>query len=617
MKLSSVPLSIALYVAVSISAKAQQPDSLRAVRTIQLPAAVKGSFDHLTADVAHNRLFVTAEDYQAVLVVDLSSATVAHEIRGIARPHAVLYREDLNRIYVTDGADSAVKIFDGATYQQLKTVSLTKDADSIGYDGSRQFLYVANGGKSEGNRYSLLSTVDTSSDSKLPDIRIQGETLEAMTLDVFRPRMYVNNKARNQIEVIDRWKGEVIASWPVKMCKDNVAMGLDEQRQRLFVGCRSGMISVFDTNTGKELQTLPASKGIDDMVYDADTKRIYSIGEGVVSVFEQTDADHYRSLGSVKTGADAKTATLVPALNRYFVAVPRGNSKNAAILEMEPAGVAPSKAADPVVSVHVEAPAAQELILNTMSAHPYLRKMGLHAIPPGATESVIIANANMSRIGVKSSDGDLDAVKDGNTYCVKRDDGSFYNIKMPMFDAAGRKIGILVMEIPYTSATDEPDSVRQAEELRMELARQIPSYGALFQASLNVSAPYAQKLVEEAMASNPGVQKMGLHVNPPNSQDNVVIANNIPSKIGKKSSAKDLGVMTSGKSTVEKVNGTSPFYDLALPLRDAAGKSIGMIVMEIRGTAAKDEADALHQAESITDAMQQRIPNQTALFASR
>jgi hypothetical protein len=42
-----------------------------------------------------------------------------------------------------------------------------------------------------------------------------------------------------------------------------------------------------------------------------------------------------------------------------------------------------------------------------------------------------------------------------------------------------------------------------------------------------------------------------------------------------------------------------------------------MIVMEIRGTAAKDEADALHQAESITDAMQQRIPNQAALFGSK
>jgi len=614
MKRPSLAIPIAICIAASISAGAQQPAPLRVVRTLPLPAAVNGSFDHLTADVAHKRLFVTAEDYQAVLVLDLSSGAVIHEIKGIARPHAVFYREDLNRIYVTDGADGAVKVLDGTTYQALQSVPVAKDADSVGYDQSRQLLYVANGGKKEGNKFSLLSAIDTSSLSRLPDIKIEGDTLEAMALDVFRPRMYVNNAAKNEIEAIDRWKGQVVASWPVTLCKDNVAMGLDEQRQRLFVGCRSGKITVFDTNTGKELQSLPIKNGIDDLVYDADTKRIYATGNGAVSVYEQTDADHYRLLGSVPSGANAKTATLVPALNRYFVAVPAGNSKNAAILEMEPVGVPTSRAADPVVAVPVEAPAAEQLIMDTMSAHPYLRKMGFHAIPTNSTDSVIIANANASRIGVKSSDGDLAAVKDGNTDCVKRDDGSFYNIKMPMFDAVGRKIGILVMEIPWTSAKDEGDSIRQAEELRAGLARQIPSLRSLFQFSLDVSAPYAQKLVEEAMASNPGVQKMGLHAKPSDSQDSEVIANGLPSKVGKKSSAKDLSVLTSGKPIVARVDAASPFYDLALPLRDASGKSIGLIVMEIRDTAAKDEADALHQAQTITQAMEERIPNQAVLF---
>jgi hypothetical protein len=110
---------------------------------------------------------------------------------------------------------------------------------------------------------------------------------------------------------------------------------------------------------------------------------------------------------------------------------------------------------------------------------------------------------------------------------------------------------------------------------------------------------------------------MGIHVKLPDSQDSVVIANGIPSKIGKKSSAKDLSVVTSGKSTVAKVNGASPFYDLALPLRDASGKPVGLIVMEIRSTAAKDEPDALHQAEDITHAIEARIPNQAALYATK
>jgi hypothetical protein len=163
----------------------------------------------------------------------------------------------------------------------------------------------------------------------------------------------------------------------------------------------------------------------------------------------------------------------------------------------------------------------------------------------------------------------------------------------------------------------EADAQHQAEDLRAELAREIPSYAALFQFALDVSAPYAQKLVEEALAANPGLQKMGIHAKPSESQDSVVIANGISSKIGKKSSAKDLSVVTSGKSTVAKVDGASPFYDLALPLHDASGKITGLIVMEIRGTAANDEADAMHRAEAIAHAIEARIPNQAALFAAQ
>jgi hypothetical protein len=617
MKRHYLEVAIAIGIAGSVPMKAQESEPLRAVRTIQLPAAVKGPFDHLTVDLTHNRLFVTPEDYKAVLVLDLATGAVIHEITGIARPHAVLYRQDLNRIYVTDGADGAVKTFDGATYRLLHTATLAKDADSIGYDASRKLLYVDNGGKDEGRKYSLLSIVDTTSYKKLSEITIDGETLEAMALDVFRPRMYVNNRAKNQIEVIDRWKGAVFASWPVTLCQDNVAMGLDEQHQRLFVGCRSGKISVLDTNTGKELQALQITSGVDDLVYDPATNRIYAAGNGVVSVFDQTDADHYRSLGNVVSGPGGKTALLVPALNRYFVAVPQHDSHNATILEMEPIGVRPFKSTEPSVAMHVDAPAAEQLLLSTMSAHPYLRKMGLHAIPQGQKDSVIVANANAGRIGVKSSEGDLDAVKDGKTYCVKRDDGSYYNVKMRMFDAAGRRIGILVMEIPYTSAADQADAIRQAEDLRKELARQIPGLNALFQYSLDISAPVAQKLLDESMAAHPEVQKMGLHVAAPTTQDNVIIASNIASKIGKKSSATDMSVVHSGKPTVNKVIEPSPFYDLALPLHDAAGKSIGMIVMEIRGPAARNEADALHQAKIITGAMQKRIPSEAALFANQ
>ncbi|MGO9008853.1 MAG: YncE family protein [Bryobacteraceae bacterium] len=454
---------------------------LKALETIPLPAAVKGRFDHFGVDPKHNRLFATPEDYHAVLVLALPDARPIAEIHGIARPHAILYRGDLDRIYVTDGVDGALKIFDGKTYQPVGSVALEKDADSIGYEAARKYLYIDNGGKDAGQTYSLLSVVDTTAGKKVTDIHIDGDTLEAMALDVFRPRMYVNNPARNQVTVVDRWKNAVIASWPVTMGQRNVAMGLDEADQRLFVGCRSGQVVVFDSNTGKELQALPIAKGVDDLQYDAGSKRLYSIGSGTIDVYQEVDADHFRSLGSVAAGAQAKTARLVPQIDRYFVAVPQAGDGIASVQVFQPLNVPPAKAAAKAVKQHVHAPRALELDLATLSAHPDLRKMGLHAVPPGGKDSVIIANANTSRIGVKSSAGDLDAVKEGKTYCAKKDDGAFYNMKLPLLDASGRNIGILVMEIPYTSAADETQAVRKAEEIRHELAQQIPDYQALFQ----------------------------------------------------------------------------------------------------------------------------------------
>src|SRR6202020_2518840 len=118
-----------------------------------------------------------------------------------------------------------------------------------------------------------------------------------------------------------------------------------------------------------------------------------------------------------------------------------------------------AKPAEAQEKVTVHAPRALDLDLATLSAHPDLRKMGLHAVPPGGKESEIVANANTSRLGVASSAGDLGAVEDGKTYCARKDDGAFYNMKLPLEDAAGRTIGILVMEIPLTSVADEAAAV--------------------------------------------------------------------------------------------------------------------------------------------------------------
>ena len=355
-----------------------------------------------------------------------------------------------------------------------------KDADSIGYDISRKYLYVDNGGGDAGQSYSMLSAIDTTTDRKLGEMRIEGDTLEAMALDNYRPHTYVNDKATNQVIVVDRFRNKILAKWPITMGKQNVAMALDEERQRLFVGCRSGQIVVLDSNTGKELQALPIGPGVDDLTYDPATRRLYASTDGAVDVFEQTDLNHYVSRGSVATGPHGRTSRLVPELNRLFVAVPQSGTQNARVLVYEPINTPTPRPPLDDVKEPVHAPVAEKIVLETLSNHPLLRRMGLHVIPPGGKDMILIANGNATRVGIHTSAGDFAAVKSGKTYGPRIADGEFYNMKMPMFDAHGRRIGILVMEIACTDATSEEDAAHKAEAIRAEVEQKIPSLESLF-----------------------------------------------------------------------------------------------------------------------------------------
>ena len=324
-------LATAIFFSAVHLANAQTAPPLKLVTKYEIPASVKGRFDHLGLDSAGNRLFVVAEEGGQVLVFDLGTGKIANTI-NVPHPHAVLVRDDISRIYITDEEKGAVNIYDGKTYQLVKAVPLKVDTDSIGYDPATHYLYVDNGGDNAHETFTMLSVVDTTAGTKIADIKIDGDTLEAMALEKMGNRLFLNNPAKNEVEVIDRKTNKLTASWPVKMGKDNSTMAFDELAHRLFVGCRSGQIVVFDSQTGKELQALVMGKGTDDLMFDPASKRIYATsgGAGVINVYTETDPDHYQSLGQVPSGAGGKTGLLAPQLGRLFVPVPgKGNAPSA------------------------------------------------------------------------------------------------------------------------------------------------------------------------------------------------------------------------------------------------------------------------------------------------
>ncbi len=324
---------LTLFVALAFSLQAQQKAPLKLVETIPLPGLKDGDFDHFAPDVDGHRLFLTAEENGKVQVLDTNTNKLIHTIEDLKAPHAILYRSDLKKLFIVDGDASAVKVYDSDSYQMTGEIKVAIDADSIAYDSVTNYMYVVTGGREAHTPYSLISVIDTNNSKKLRDIKINSNHVEAIVLEKSGPRMFCNITGQNAVGVLDRSKSTLTATWPLPAGdKQNVAMSLDEANHRLFTVTRTpGKLIVLDSDSGKLIASLPAVGLVDDMSYDAQHKRIYLAGDQSLDVFEQRDPDHYALLARIPGSFRAKTGILVPELNRYYLAVPHHENKDAEV----------------------------------------------------------------------------------------------------------------------------------------------------------------------------------------------------------------------------------------------------------------------------------------------
>ena len=312
---------------------AQKPSGLKLVGKISLPTLHDGDFDHFAKDLKGNRLFLTAEANGTIEVFDTRSNKLIHTIKGLKSPHAALYRDDVDKVFVVDGDVSEVKVYNGTTYDLLGRISVSIDADSMTYDPQTHYMYVVNGGREAKTSYSLISVIDTNTSTKVRDIKIDTNWVEALLLETSGPRMFCVLTGKNAIGVMDRNKDSLSATWPMPAdAKHPVSLGFDEAGHRLFVATREpGKLVVLNSDDGKVVAQLPAVGMVDDLSYDSKLKRLYLPGNGFVDVFSQKDPDHYTLLSRVPGSLRAKTGLLVPEWNRYFLAVPRHQKQPAEV----------------------------------------------------------------------------------------------------------------------------------------------------------------------------------------------------------------------------------------------------------------------------------------------
>ena len=304
-------------------ALAAQP--VRLEKSIPL-AGVKGRIDHFSVDVSGKRLFMAALGNNTVEVLDPFAGTVLHTIRGLQEPQGVYYWPEGNRLYVANGGNGKVQVFDGTTFAQMREYDFNSDPDNIRFDAKQKEVFVGYGA-------GALGVISAPIGSRVGETPLDAHP-ESFQLEQNGPRVFINVPGVKRVTVIDRRTRSVTANWPLAEAQQNFPMALDEAGHRLFVGCRKpAKLIVFDTETGKQTASVDIAGDTDDLFYDRERKRIYvSGGAGSLTVLEETGPDRYTQIAGIPTAPGARTSLFVPEFKRLYVAVPHRGKQAAELL---------------------------------------------------------------------------------------------------------------------------------------------------------------------------------------------------------------------------------------------------------------------------------------------
>jgi DNA-binding beta-propeller fold protein YncE len=320
-----------LFAASSGIAQDQLPVSERAplllVQEIPLPN-VGGRIDHFTFDAKRKRVIGAALGNNTVEVVDTFAGRDIHSITGAAEPQGVVYVADLNKLFVANGEDGKLRIYDGDSFKLLNTFDIGEDADNVRYDPVEKKVYVAYGGDEGGG----IAVIDAPTGRRLEDVAKLDAHPESFQIATSKPLIYANIATKAKVVVIDRTTHKV-TDWPLKTGKANYPMALDQADHRLFVVTRKpAQLVVLDSESGALVASVPCVNDSDDVYYDAGRKRIYVPGgEGFISVIQQSDPDHYQPLAKIPTTTGARTGLWYEKRDRFYLAVPASSKQGAAL----------------------------------------------------------------------------------------------------------------------------------------------------------------------------------------------------------------------------------------------------------------------------------------------
>ena len=270
----------------------------------------EGGWDYVIPDAPKHRLFIARQN--RVLVVDMNDGHLITEIKGFNGAHGIALVSDIGRGFATSGEDSSIIMFDAISYKPLLKIHAGDDADAIIYDPASKHVFSFNGDAN------TTTVVDPRRGTVIVNIPLGGKPEYGQSSR--DGKVYVNLVDSSQIVEIDTKTNTVTRRWSTAPCKNPVSMAIDIRHQRLFSGCRSGVMAISDYKKGSVVATVPIGQGVDGAGWDPIRRDAYaSSGDGTLTVIHQDSPDKYHVVETVQTGERARTMGIDAATHRIYV----------------------------------------------------------------------------------------------------------------------------------------------------------------------------------------------------------------------------------------------------------------------------------------------------------
>jgi DNA-binding beta-propeller fold protein YncE len=283
------------------------------IKKLPLGAAPDGHeyFDYVTVDSTARRVYLSHGS--EVKVIDADNLSVVGTISGLTRCHGVLALADLGKGFITDGDAGNVAVFDLKTLKITKRIKNAADTDSILYDPASKLIFTFNG---DSKNATAIDPVKETLVKVIP----MGGVVEYPAADG-QGAIYDDNEEKNDVAVLDTHTLKIKARWPAAPAGAPTGMAMDRGRRRLFVAGRDPQFLVMmDADSGKVLQSLPISSGVDGDIFEPETGLLYiSTRDGKIHIFHEDSLEKLREVETVDTEFGAKTMGFDSRTHRLFL----------------------------------------------------------------------------------------------------------------------------------------------------------------------------------------------------------------------------------------------------------------------------------------------------------